>query len=56
MTEDERKAGPVPGAPERPARPRRYRLEDLLAESDFSRPRSAEREWVDAPRAGRELI
>jgi antitoxin ChpS len=39
-------------------RPRpRYTLAELLAESDYSRPRSAEeQEWLDAPAVGRELI
>ena len=33
------------------------RLADLLAESDYSQPRSAEeREWLDAPAAGGELL
>lgn len=35
----------------------RYTLAELLATSDYSRPQSAEeREWVDAPAAGDELI
>jgi antitoxin ChpS len=35
----------------------RYTLEELLAASDHSAPRSDdEREWVDAPAAGREEI
>jgi antitoxin ChpS len=35
----------------------RYTLEELLAESDFSQPLSAEdREWIDAPAVGRELL
>jgi antitoxin ChpS len=40
------------------AHPRpRYTLGELLAASDYSQPQSAEdREWVDAPAAGRELI
>lgn len=34
-----------------------YTLSALLAESDYSRPQSAaEREWVDAPAAGGELL
>jgi antitoxin ChpS len=39
-------------------RPRhRYTLEELLAASDYSQPQpSEEREWVDAPAAGGELI
>jgi antitoxin ChpS len=39
-------------------RPRpRYTLKELLAASDYSQPQPAEeREWVDAPSAGRELI
>jgi antitoxin ChpS len=36
---------------------RRYTLAELLAESDYSAPQTAEeREWVDAPPAGREVI
>jgi antitoxin ChpS len=40
------------------AKPRpRYTLEELLAESDYSKPLTAEeREWIDAPAAGGELI
>jgi len=35
----------------------KYTVEELLAESDYSYPMSAEdREWVDAPPVGRELI
>lgn len=35
----------------------RYILEDLLAASDYSQPQPSEqREWVDAPAVGRELI
>ena len=35
----------------------RYTLAELLAASDYSQPQSAEeREWVDAPAAGSELI
>ena len=35
----------------------RYTLEELLAASDYSQPMSAEdREWIDAPHVGRELI
>jgi antitoxin ChpS len=38
------------------ARPR-YTLEELLAASDYSKPQAAEdREWIDAPPVGRELI
>jgi antitoxin ChpS len=38
------------------ARPR-YTLAELLAVSDYSQPPSPEdREWVDAPSAGRELL
>jgi antitoxin ChpS len=34
-----------------------YTLEELLAVSDFSGPRSAEdQEWIDAPAVGREII
>ncbi len=41
------------------ARPtqKRYRLAELLAQCDFSKPMSAEeREWIDAPVKGRELL
>jgi len=35
----------------------RYTMEELLAESDYSQPQPPEeREWVDAPAVGRELI
>ena len=35
----------------------RYTLAELLAASDYSKPQSAEeREWVDAPTMGGELI
>jgi antitoxin ChpS len=35
----------------------RYTLEDLLAASDYSQPQPPEeREWVDAPAVGRELL
>jgi len=35
----------------------RYTLEELLANSDYSQPQPPEeREWVDAPAAGRELL
>ena len=35
----------------------RYTLAELLAASDYSKPQSAEeREWLDAPAVGRELI
>lgn len=35
----------------------RYTLAELLAESDYSEPQPAEeREWVDAPAVGRELL
>ncbi|HTA78953.1 MAG TPA: AbrB/MazE/SpoVT family DNA-binding domain-containing protein [Terracidiphilus sp.] len=35
----------------------RYTLEELLAASDYSKPQSAEdREWIDAPPVGRELL
>jgi antitoxin ChpS len=40
----------------KPRRPK-YKLADLLAQCDYSLPMSEEeREWIDAPRAGRELI
>jgi len=36
---------------------RRYTLAELLAASDYSQPQPPEeREWVDAPAVGRELI
>ena len=35
----------------------RYTMTELLAASDYSQPQTAEeREWVDAPAVGRELI
>lgn len=35
----------------------RYTLAELLAASDYSEPQPAEeREWIDAPAVGRELI
>ena len=35
----------------------RYTMSGLLAASDYSQPQTAEeREWVDAPAVGRELI
>jgi len=35
----------------------RYTLEDLLAASDYSQPQPPEeREWVDVPAVGRELL
>jgi antitoxin ChpS len=35
----------------------RYTLEELLAQSDYSQPVSPEdREWLDAPPVGRELL
>ena len=38
------------------ARPR-YTMAELLAASDYSQPQlSSEREWVDAPAAGEELL
>jgi antitoxin ChpS len=40
-----------------PQRKPRYTLEELLAASDYSQPQPPEeREWVDAPAVGRELI
>jgi antitoxin ChpS len=34
-----------------------YTLAELLAESDYSQPKTTEeREWVDAPAVGREII
>ena len=35
----------------------RYTLEELLAASDYSQPRTPEeREWIDAPPVGHELL
>jgi antitoxin ChpS len=35
----------------------RYTLEELLADSDYSQPRTPEeQEWLDAPPVGRELL
>lgn len=35
----------------------RYTLDELLAESDYSQPRTQEeQEWLDAPPVGRELL
>ena len=35
----------------------RYTLDELLAVSDYSQPQSAEeRDWIDAPAVGRELL
>jgi len=35
----------------------RYTMAELLAESDYSQPMSApDREWIDTPPVGRELI
>lgn len=40
-----------------PAKRKRYTLDELLAQCDFSKRRGkTEREWLDAPRAGREEI
>jgi antitoxin ChpS len=40
-----------------PRKKPRYTLDELLAASDYSQPMSAEdREWIDAPPVGRELI
>jgi antitoxin ChpS len=36
--------------------PRRATLEELIAQCDPNAPLPEEREWVDAPAAGRELI
>lgn len=42
--------------PQPESRPR-YTLAELLAASDYSQPQPlAEREWIDAPAVGRELI
>ncbi len=35
----------------------RYTMDELLAKSDYSQPRTLEeQEWLDAPPAGRELL
>jgi antitoxin ChpS len=40
-----------------PRKKPRYTMDELLAASDYSQPMSAEdREWIDAPPVGRELI
>ncbi len=40
-----------------PISPIRYTLEELLAASDYSEPKSEEeREWIDAPAVGGELL
>lgn len=40
-----------------PRSPPRYTLSELLAASDYSQPEpSDQREWVEAPAAGRELL
>ena len=45
------------GGSEEPKEPPRYTLAQLLADPDYSRPILTEdREWIDAPRVGRELI
>jgi antitoxin ChpS len=41
----------------KPVRKKKYTLAELLAESDYSTPPSPEeREWLDAPPVGRELL
>lgn len=38
-------------------RPAKYSLDELLSQCDFSQPMSEEeREWIDSPAVGRELI
>lgn len=40
-----------------PIRKKKYTLAELLAQSDYSTPLTPEeREWIDAPPVGRELI
>jgi antitoxin ChpS len=40
-----------------PVKRHTYKLEDLLAASDYSQPMTdEEREWIGAPAAGRELL
>lgn len=49
-----------PEDPHPPAEPKpkpRYTMAELLAASDYSEPRTEEeREWLDAPPVGRELL
>ncbi|MGD0731548.1 MAG: AbrB/MazE/SpoVT family DNA-binding domain-containing protein [Terracidiphilus sp.] len=41
----------------KPRRRPRYTLDELLAQCDYSGPLTAEeREWIDAPAVGRELL
>ena len=41
----------------RPVRRRNYTVEELLAESDYTQPMSEEeREWLNSPPIGRELL
>lgn len=58
---DNRSDNPVPtdanAIPEKSSRKSRYTMANLLAVSDYSQPQPAdEREWVDAPSIGRELV
>lgn len=40
-----------------PSEPHRYTMDELLSASDYSQPQpDEEREWVDAPAIGGELI
>jgi len=40
-----------------PSEPHRYTMDELLSASDYSQPQpDEEREWVDAPTVGSELI
>lgn len=50
-------AQPDGNAIQAPRNPPRYTLAELLALSDYSQPQPAdEREWVDTPSVGRELV
>lgn len=41
----------------KPSNPHRYTMDELLAVSDYSQPQPLdEREWIDAPAIGRELV
>jgi len=53
---DTTKLRKVDGSGKSEERPR-YMLAQLLSDSDYSRPIPTEdREWIDAPRVGRELV
>ena len=41
----------------KPSNPHRYTMDELLAVSDYSQPQPLdEREWIDAPAIGQELV